>query len=408
MPVQDVDDRAAGGRPWCGGQLRGDGSAPRCPLRPAISRSTARPAVAWSSERRAAPRASSSTCSRRTISGGREPQHVGRDGVDDEARLEQRGCHLAASGVGEHDAEQQAARPGPRRPAGGRGLDAVRRSRPDRVAWSSRPSRSIVSRTARAGGARDRVAAEGRAVLAGPSRLGRGAERDAARRSGRPPPRPLASVTTSGLTAASCLVREPVPVRPMPVCTSSSHSSAPAASAIRGPRPGSPAGGTIRRPRPGSARGRRPRCRRSTAARERVGVAVRDEGRRRRAAARTAPRLAGWPVSASAPMVRPWKAPSAATTPVRPVRRAILNAASLASAPELAEEHPAVGRAEQREQPLGERDLRLGRRRSSRRGRGWRPAGDRLDDRRVGVAERVDRDAGRAGRGTALPSASQT
>ena len=35
-------------------------------------------------------------------------------------------------------------------------------------------------------------------------------------------------------------------------------------------------------------------------------------------------------------MVRPWKAPSAATTLVRPVRRASLIAASLASAPELA------------------------------------------------------------------------
>ena len=35
-------------------------------------------------------------------------------------------------------------------------------------------------------------------------------------------------------------------------------------------------------------------------------------------------------------MVRPWKAPSAATTWVRPVRRVSLNAASLASAPELA------------------------------------------------------------------------
>ncbi len=32
-------------------------------------------------------------------------------------------------------------------------------------------------------------------------------------------------------------------------------------------------------------------------------------------------------------MVRPWKAPSAATTRVRPVRRVILNAASRASAP---------------------------------------------------------------------------
>ena len=35
-------------------------------------------------------------------------------------------------------------------------------------------------------------------------------------------------------------------------------------------------------------------------------------------------------------MVRPWKAPSAATMPVRPVRRLSLMAASITSAPELA------------------------------------------------------------------------
>lgn len=46
--------------------------------------------------------------------------------------------------------------------------------------------------------------------------------------------------------------------------------------------------------------------------------------------------LPGWPVSESAPMVRPWKAPWVATMWVRPVSRPILKAASLASAPELA------------------------------------------------------------------------
>ena len=39
---------------------------------------------------------------------------------------------------------------------------------------------------------------------------------------------------------------------------------------------------------------------------------------------------------ASAPIVRPWNAPYVETIFVRPVRRAILNAASLASVPELA------------------------------------------------------------------------
>ena len=47
-------------------------------------------------------------------------------------------------------------------------------------------------------------------------------------------------------------------------------------------------------------------------------------------------RLPSWPVIDSAPIVRPWKPPSAATTVPRPVRRASLNAASFASVPELA------------------------------------------------------------------------
>jgi hypothetical protein len=46
-------------------------------------------------------------------------------------------------------------------------------------------------------------------------------------------------------------------------------------------------------------------------------------------------RLSGWPVRASAPMVRPWNALSAAMILGRPVSRAILKAASLASVPEL-------------------------------------------------------------------------
>ncbi len=47
---------------------------------------------------------------------------------------------------------------------------------------------------------------------------------------------------------------------------------------------------------------------------------------------------AGCPVSASAPIVRPWKEPCNVMTRVRcadPLRRASLNAASFASAPEL-------------------------------------------------------------------------
>jgi hypothetical protein len=49
-----------------------------------------------------------------------------------------------------------------------------------------------------------------------------------------------------------------------------------------------------------------------------------------------AARFAGWPVTLSAPAVRPWNEPSSATTPGLPVAlRAYLIAASIASAPEL-------------------------------------------------------------------------
>ena len=48
---------------------------------------------------------------------------------------------------------------------------------------------------------------------------------------GRPPPSPLARVRTSGTTPAAMLANH-CPVRPMPDCTSSSTSSAPARSQI--------------------------------------------------------------------------------------------------------------------------------------------------------------------------------
>ena len=95
-------------------------------------------------------------------------------------------------------------------------------------------------------------------------------------------------------------------------------------------------------------------------------------------------------------MVRPWKAPSVATTWVRPVRRVSLSAASLASAPELVKK--TLPRA-------GERRSERSRSRSASAtcGLGGEEVGDvaqrlqlvghRLDQRRVGVAERVDGDA---------------
>ena len=59
-------------------------------------------------------------------------------------------------------------------------------------------------------------------------------------------------------------------------------------------------------------------------------------------------------------MVRPWKPCSAATSWVRPVRRVSLNAASLASVPELVKKTLPGPAVEQGEQLLGQLDL-LGR-----------------------------------------------
>ena len=56
-------------------------------------------------------------------------------------------------------------------------------------------------------------------------------------------------------------------------------------------------------------------------------------------------------------MVRPWKAPSAATRWVRPVRRVSLSAASLASAPELVKKTLPAPAPSSVEQPLGQLDL---------------------------------------------------
>ena len=65
-------------------------------------------------------------------------------------------------------------------------------------------------------------------------------------------------------------------------------------------------------------------------------------------------------VSASEPMVRPWKEPSAATRWVRPVRRVSLKAASLASVPELVKNtRPGLPSDAATEQPLGQLDLGL-------------------------------------------------
>ena len=74
----------------------------------------------------------------------------------------------------------------------------------------------------------------------------------------------------------------------------------------------------------------------STAAIERIDVVRRRRSARRGRAGANGSRFADCPVAESAPSVLPWKPPSSATTPDRPVAlRAYFSAASIASAPEL-------------------------------------------------------------------------
>jgi hypothetical protein len=144
----------------------------------------------------------------------------------------------------------------------------------------------------------------------------------------------LASVIASGSTPSAWQANQ-CPVRPTPVCTSSSTSSAPCRVAISRAARKYPAGGTITPFSPWIGSSSTIAVELSTvdasAATSPYGTWATSPGSGRNGSA-----FAGWPVSASAPIVRPWNPPSAATTPVRPVRRDSLNAASLASAPELA------------------------------------------------------------------------
>ena len=99
-------------------------------------------------------------------------------------------------------------------------------------------------------------------------------------------------------------------------------------------------------------------------------------------------------VADSAPIVRPWKAPSSTTiSPPRRRLRASLIAASLASAPELPKKTRASG-AEARGEPLRQPRRRL--RQVEVRGvqQPLRLLPDRLHDPRVAVARVADRDAG--------------
>ena len=209
--------------------------------------------------------------------------------------------------------------------------------------WSSSPSASMVSSTARAAAQRDRVAAERGAVVAGLEQLaGRarapmaGADRDAAAQALGERDDVGHDVQRSGGWWANQR-----PVRPMPVWTSSSQSSAPCSV-------GDPAGGgEVAVGRDDDAGLALDRLEHDggglvgDGGRESGGVAVRDEGdvAGQRLERLAVGRLAGQRERAHGAAVE--ASPSAATRWVRPVRRVSLKAASLASVPELVKNDPA-------------------------------------------------------------------
>ena len=180
----------------------------------------------------------------------------------------------------------------------------------------------------------------------------------------------------------------------MPVCTSSIHSSAPCCVAdLPGPRPGSRPAGRRRRSRPGSAPAPPRRPSSSTAAASAAaspyGTKITSPG----SGAKGSRYLGLW-VIASAPSERPWNAPSVAMILVRPVIRVILNAASLASVPELVKNTRASCAAGHRGQPPGQRDLGRGGEEVGDVAEGGDLAGDRRQHGGMGVPEGVDRQPG--------------
>src|SRR3954451_24190802 len=151
---------------------------------------------------------------------------------------------------------------------------------------------------------------------------------------GRPLASAFASVTRCGRTP-TCSKAKKEPVRPVPVWISSRQSSAPssAARASAAWRNAGSSGITPPSPRIGSSR-LSPMSGAAAGSSEitSFGCATRTPW----SSGSKAARFAGWPVADSEPLVRPWKLPSSAITPVRPVAlRAYFRAASFASAPEL-------------------------------------------------------------------------
>ena len=268
-----------------------------------------------------------------------EPERVGLDRVDDEAGPWARSA-TAADDVGrEHDGP--VAGRSPRTPATSGwpvastplGEALAQLARRGRAGPPSRCVSSTARPAAQASGLPPKVVPCWPAVS---RRRDVGPERRPARRSGRRRPGPWRGSWRRARSPA-CWKANQVPVRPMPVCTSSRTSSAPC---VGGELAGQPQVGRVRprsrRPRPGSARGRRAATSSVTAARR---AASSPNGTCVDAGGQRLERLAVGRLVRSA-RGRPWcgrgRRPRRDDARCGRCRRASLNAASTASVPELA------------------------------------------------------------------------
>ena len=184
------------------------------------------------------------------------------------------------------------------------------------------------------GGARDRIAAEGAGVIAGREALRARRPRRAARRSAARSRAPSRARARRARRRAAPR-RRSCPCVPSRTAPRRRPAARRARRRARARRRGSRASPDGSRPRPEPARsGSRPSPGRRAAASD--SASFRRAKRATGASGSQAARLPGWPVTASAPCVRPWNEPSSATTSGLPVAlRAHLSAASTASAPEL-------------------------------------------------------------------------
>ena len=157
-----------------------------------------------------------------------EPHRVRLDGVDEEARLPGGGVDVGRLVLGEDGGEPEAAAADAREQRVVDRLDAVGQRLADRLdvleqVVASRSCRGRRGRRRRRSGCRRRWSRGRRRERGGAS------PKPTQAPIGRPPPRPLASVITSGVTPSAWWANH-APVRPMPDWISSSTSSAPASS----------------------------------------------------------------------------------------------------------------------------------------------------------------------------------